>query len=126
MVPDDTTSAHVRIGTREPLCRRVREHIERLLDGETPTLEQVSALLRVKPRTLQYRLRQENSSFRVLLDEVRRDSALAAMNEAADVYRVAQQLGYQDIAAFYRAFRRWTGTNPSSFRTLSTGKKVTA
>jgi AraC-like DNA-binding protein len=36
------------------------------------------------------------------------------------LYEVAIILGYTELSAFYRAFRRWTGTTPSEFRKRGT------
>ncbi len=32
------------------------------------------------------------------------------------VEAIAGELGYQEVSAFYRAFRHWTGTRPGSYR----------
>jgi len=68
-------------------------------------------------RTLQRRLKDEGTTFAVLVDEVRTD--LARMYLADDrlaVYEVAFLLGFSEPSAFNRAFKRWLGTSPREYR----------
>jgi AraC-like DNA-binding protein len=39
----------------------------------------------------------------------------------ADVGHIASMLDYADTSAFARAFRRWSGTTPSRWRTRDQG-----
>jgi AraC-like DNA-binding protein len=68
-------------------------------------------------RTLQRRLAEAGTTFHELLDEVRFDEARGLLAEgAASSDAVARQLGYANHRAFDRAFHRWTGTAPSTWR----------
>ena len=31
---------------------------------------------------------------------------------------IAERLGFADVSSFYKAFRKWTGTNPGQYRSL--------
>jgi AraC-like DNA-binding protein len=73
-------------------------------------------------RTLQRTLAVRGTSYRELIDELRCEQAatlLGADHVAADV---AHALGYSEPSAFYRAFRRWTGTTPHDWRNRSLPK----
>jgi AraC-like DNA-binding protein len=62
-----------------PTRSAIRERVEPLLVGEeglARSLADVAAALRVSPRTLQRRLRQEHTSFEQLLDDARRAQSL--------------------------------------------------
>jgi AraC-like DNA-binding protein len=87
------------------------------IKGTAPTLEEVAAALAMSDRTLQRELRNEQTSFRELVDVVRREIAVQQLaqpgNSAAEVGFL---LGFSDPSAFTRAFRRWTGTAPAAFR----------
>lgn len=68
-------------------------------------------------RTLQRRLEDEGTSFRALRDQARRDRALQRLGDrAVTIAMVADELGFADVGAFHKAFRRWTGTSPNAHR----------
>jgi AraC-like DNA-binding protein len=68
-------------------------------------------------RTLQRRLSDLRTSFQEVLDLVRFDLARAYLKDARlDVSQVAYLLGYSELRAFDRAFRRWADLSPSEWR----------
>ncbi|WP_204249020.1 AraC family transcriptional regulator [Nocardia arizonensis] len=82
-----------------------------------PTGDQVAASLFMTPRTLRRRLIEEGSSYRRILDEVRRGLAEQLLDETRlSVGEIAERLGYAETAAFTHAFRRWTGAPPRAHR----------
>jgi AraC-like DNA-binding protein len=90
--------------------------VERLGRADV-TLDAVSVRLAVSRRTLTRRLADEHTSFRQLLDGVRREFALALLQDRTlTVADIAFFLHYSEPAAFHRAFRRWTGETPLSCR----------
>lgn len=80
-------------------------------------MSEVCRRLALSARTLQRRLSEESTGFAELLDDVRRERALALL-EAPDltVSQISFLLGYSEPAAFFRAFRRWTGATPQEVR----------
>jgi len=100
-----------------PLSGRVRRMMVEQLGEKTLTPDTVARALAVSRRTLSRRLAEENSSFRDILDEVRRDFACALLKDhSLSVADVAFFLEYSEPAAFNRSFRRWTGQTPRAFR----------
>lgn len=88
-----------------------------LLPSGEPTVPAVARCLDLSPRSLQRHLEDEGTSFRSLLADVRRDLAIAYLEEGKySVTEVTYLLGFSETAAFSRAFRRWTGSSPSTFR----------
>lgn len=76
----------------------------------------------MSPRSLQRALATEGTSFRLLLDEARRDSALAAVpGSVAPLALVAGSLGYGEQSSLSRAMRRWKGRTPSDLRARASG-----
>jgi AraC-like DNA-binding protein len=74
-------------------------------------------LLATSVSTLQRRLREENCSFRDVRDDVRRVMAEDLLPEREhSVSEIAALLDFADVAAFGKAFRRWTGESPRDFR----------
>ena len=82
-----------------------------------PTLTELADRRHVSPRTLKRQLAAHGTSFQHLLDELRRDRALALLeDDGIAIDRIAELLGYADPSNFNRAFRRWMGTSPSEWR----------
>ena len=85
--------------------------------GALPTAALLAALLRMSLRTLDRALAAEGTSFRRLLEQLRREVSARALAESRhSVSEVAFLLGFNDLSAFYRAFKRWTGQTPVQFR----------
>ncbi|HSH90074.1 MAG TPA: AraC family transcriptional regulator [Ramlibacter sp.] len=96
---------------------RVRAQLERMLQGDEPTLAAVASELAMSERTLQRRLTTEGQTFRRVLDDMRRDVAQRSLAAGKrNVTELAYLLGFEDSNSFYRSFRRWTGTTPESYR----------
>ena len=68
-------------------------------------------------RTLQRRLQAEGTSFQEILEETRRSIALGYLADRRfAAYEVSFMLGYSEPATFFRAFKRWTGKTPQTYR----------
>ena len=98
-----------------------REMTERaigpLLNGQTPTLEQVAQRLNMAPWTVRRRLTDEGCSFQQVLNDTRRDLAVSYVRDTAlTLGEIAYLLGFGSATAFQRAFKRWTGEAPGRFR----------
>ncbi|MEH3039197.1 MAG: AraC family transcriptional regulator ligand-binding domain-containing protein [Sphingomonas paucimobilis] len=89
---------------------------ERLVDGR-PEVASVARDMGMSQRTLQRRLRDEGSSFRVLVETARRElsTAMLSRNDVT-LDGVAFHLGYRGTVSFHRAFRNWVGTSPVRWR----------
>ncbi len=79
------------------------------------TLPRMAASFGLTERTLRRKLVDEGFAFRDLLEKVRRDlCALYALEGRRNLGEVAELLGYAELSAFTRAYRRWTGKPPSA------------
>jgi AraC-like DNA-binding protein len=88
----------------------------RLSEGQ-PAIEDVASELGVSVRTLQRRLREEETTFAEVVEALRKQMSPALLRDRSlAVYEVAYLLGYSDPSAFYRAFRRWHATSPAEYR----------
>jgi AraC-like DNA-binding protein len=100
-----------------PLSGRVRRMMVEHLGETTLTPETAARALAVSRRTLSRRLADEGTSFRNILDDVRREFACALLQDRSlSIADVAFFLEYSEPAAFNRSFRRWTGQTPRAFR----------
>ena len=91
--------------------------IEPLLGSGEVSIDRVARELGMSRQTLYRRLKAEGTTFEELLDSKRRQLAVRYLGlDRISVKAVAYKLGFSDPAAFSRAFKRWTGISPSSFR----------
>jgi len=87
----------------------------------------VAERLKMSDRTLRRRLSEEKTSFREIFDELRRDMAMAYLRETKlPIAEVGFLLGFDDVANFRRAFRRWNGGSPQSYRAEEARRECTA
>ena len=81
------------------------------------SLEDVAKKIHVTPRTVRRKLKEENSCFKQLKDNVRRDRAIYWLSlENMTVAEASRYSGYSEPSAFVRAFRQWTGITPGDYR----------
>lgn len=104
-----------RLGSGGRTVDRVRSHIIAARRGFR--LDVVARQMAMAPRTLRRRLREEGTSFRQVVGDVRRGLALDYL-ESSDLplEEIASLLGYEDAANFNRAFRMWLGESPGRHR----------
>jgi AraC-like DNA-binding protein len=97
--------------------QRVRGCIaESLCDG-APDIARVAKQLGTSVRTLQRRLDDHGVVFKELVAQIRRELADRYLAEnKASLTEIAFLLGYSELSAFDRAFRRWTGSTPRAVR----------
>jgi len=73
---------------------------------------------RLSPRTLRRKLEAQGTSYKGLLDSVRRELSRYYVQRTEESFeRVARKLGFSEPSTFYRAFKRWYGTTPALHRT---------
>lgn len=81
------------------------------------SLDGAARRLHASPRTVQRWLEAEGTQFSEVLDRVRADAARALLADPGlSMAEIAARVGFSDVAPFTRAFRRWTGTPPGTFR----------
>jgi AraC-like DNA-binding protein len=81
------------------------------------TLESIASSLRVEPRSLQRRLKQEGVTFRDLVDDWRKARARTLVTQTRlPLSEISLALGYADQSIFSRAFQRWYGAGPLAYR----------
>jgi AraC-like DNA-binding protein len=97
--------------------QRVRTRIaESLCDG-APDIGRVAKQLGMSVRTFQRRLDENGVVWKALVAEIRRDLARRYLADgSASLTEIAFLLGYSELSAFDRAFRRWTGSTPLAVR----------
>ncbi|MET0388222.1 MAG: AraC family transcriptional regulator [Polyangiales bacterium] len=106
-----------KLGRSTSLPERVREIVRQDLTSGKLTADNLARRLGMSSRTLHRRLVAQASSYRAILDDVRREIALRCLRDPQlSIREVGYLLGFTTGPAFHRAFRRWTGTTAASFR----------
>lgn len=101
----------------ESIVDQVRALITAELHGGNPSAGYIAGALRMSVRTLSRRLEEFGTSHKALLDEVRAElSRRYLLEDRRAVSEVAELLGFSEVSAFHRAFRRWYGQSPTVFR----------
>ena len=102
------------------LDKRVRIQVSQSLSEGIPRISDIAGRLGMSGRTLQRRLADRGYTYQDLVDESRRQ--LAERLLAATAYPLAEiafLTGFSEQSAFNRAFKRWAGQTPRSFRLKS-------
>lgn len=108
-------------GDESDLVDQVRNIIAKSLSTQVPSLAEVAEALGLPSWTLQRRLRDKNLVYTQLVTDTRRQLAESYLkNTQMPLTEVAFLLGYSDLSAFSRAFRRWQGVPPVEFRRAAT------
>ncbi|KXI28467.1 AraC family transcriptional regulator [Paraglaciecola hydrolytica] len=81
------------------------------------TIEEAAHKLKLSKSTLIRKLRQENTSFKNIIEALKKRDAcrlLIQTNQKIEV--IALQLGYEDVSNFSRTFKRWFTCSPGVYR----------
>jgi AraC-like DNA-binding protein len=90
-----------------------------LAEGEAVTLEKVSLVMCVTPRTLSRKLKLEESNFKELLNATRMDVAKQLVERKMSLKVISARLGFRSVKGFVQAFERTTGSSPAAWRDKS-------
>jgi AraC-like DNA-binding protein len=103
---------------REDIVRRVREQVVTELRAGPANMKKTARRLGFGVATLRRKLEAEGTTFSEIVDDLRRELAEQHLTHGSlTISEVAFLLGFSDVRAFGRAFRRWTGSSPSEYRT---------
>lgn len=117
-------SVLARVQTRRAFSRKVRRLISKQMATERIDADTLARQCHMSRQTLYRRLKKEGLSFHGLVEHVRKDKALRYV--AADRYalgEIAFLLGFSELSAFSRAFKRWTGVAPAQYRAQHQGQE---
>lgn len=112
-------AAHLmlRLRARDRIAKEISTHVVSMLEQGLPTIEEVARKMHCSGRTLQRRLAERNLNYQMLLDHVREDVAIHLLTTTElPITQIALRIGFTDDSTFHRAFKRWTGVLPGSYR----------
>jgi AraC-like DNA-binding protein len=102
---------------RESIAMQVRSKIIHQLPDGIPKQEAIADTLHVSLRSLQRKLKEEDTSFKDLLEDTRQQLALQYLGDTRrSIGEITYLLGFSEPSNFTRAFKRWTGKSPAQYR----------
>lgn len=119
---------HVLRMEQEPADPGLVERIDGLVRTMLPyarcTLTDVGRALGMAPRTLQEHLQAQGRTFQQIRDSARADLAAKYLrNSRLSLAQIAEILGFSELSAFSRWFRRWHGTSARTVRGRGAGRR---
>ena len=100
---------------------KLRQLLRTSLAARKITASDIAKQLHMHERTLNRRLREEGTTFRRELEEIRHEVARQLLaNSKMPLSKIATALNYADTTAFSRAFKRWSGSTPAQWRSRHT------
>lgn len=110
-----------KISSSESFTKKISQLLIRMMrGGNTPSIESVARINNMSVRKLQNLFEKENTTFKNILQIVRKEMALAYLGDQQILFaEVAYLLGFSDTSSFHRAFKQWTGRTPGQFRSFS-------
>src|SRR5207244_382276 len=105
------------IPREDSLLGSIRKAVaESMRDGD-PKLARVAKKMAMGPRTIQRRLKEYGFDFKKLVEDTRQRFAVSYLKDRKNsLTEVAFLLGYSELSAFNRAFKRWTRSTPLDYQ----------
>ncbi|MFJ7885971.1 AraC family transcriptional regulator [Pseudomonas sp. NPDC096917] len=116
--------ANILVKYRDPqsLASQIKQDLRQLPAEHWPETQGMAQSLCMSASTLRRRLAEEGQTFQGLKDGVRKELAIGWLAEPDHSFAdIALRLGFADTSSFYKAFRKWSGTNPGHYRSLILG-----
>jgi AraC-like DNA-binding protein len=102
------------------LTAQVSRVLHDALRADEGHADHVAKRLGLTTRSLQRRLKDENTSFNAVREQVRRELSRKYLADGLSIAEISFLLGFSEPSAFFRAFKRWTGQTPVEARRRAT------
>lgn len=96
----------------ENLINSIEIQIRRALGNGIPNKRSIAMSLGLSERSMARTLKNEGTCFKDIKNRVFQSIAIAKIKEGKPLIEVAHSLGYNDQAAFTRAYKKWFGSPP--------------
>ncbi|ORA59455.1 AraC family transcriptional regulator [Mycobacteroides franklinii] len=105
-------------GYHQQLPNRVERIIGSSIGQGIPSVSDIASALNMAPSALQRSLRSEfGTSIRQIRDSTLHAEAIRSLAGGSESLNdLSLRLGFSELSAFTRAFRRWTGATPAQYR----------
>lgn len=99
------------------LHERTKDVIAGALSEGLPRMEDVARSLGMSVRSLHRRLADDSMTFRTLTEDTRQELAEGLLRDARySISEIAFLTGFSEQSSFNRAFKRWVGETPATYR----------
>ena len=104
---------------------RISDHVRKIMysallnRAALPTIPDLAGAFGLSSATFRRRLAEEETSIGKVKESCRRQLAEELLGRGEPIQVVATRLGFSDTTCFRRAFKQWTGTVPSRWRTAA-------
>lgn len=99
------------------LVGRAKDAIAQALNEGSPRMGEIARALGLSARSFHRRLSEHGVSFQTLTEETRCDLAIGLLrDDRHSLAEIAYLTGFAEQSSFTRAFKRWVGQTPASYR----------
>jgi AraC-like DNA-binding protein len=106
-----------RLGQPASYSERLQHYFLARSPARIPGIVTAARELGLSERSLRRKLDGEGTSYRALVQRALEQAACTMLrNPSHTIQEVAHALGFADVTAFHRAFRRWLGVTPQDYR----------
>ncbi|MEQ9258634.1 MAG: AraC family transcriptional regulator [Roseovarius sp.] len=110
------------LGEEETLVGQAKNAVAQALSEGAPRMADIARGLGLSARSFHRRLAEHGMSFQALTEETRRELAEGLLRDGQySLAEIAFLTGFSEQSSFTRAFKRWVGRTPASYRKESSG-----
>lgn len=115
----------VRYRHDDGVAAKIRDRLRTTAPINWPNFEDLAVQMEIPAPTLRRRLHHEGLNYRSIKEDVLRKLAIeGVLSSEQSVAELSADLGFSEPSAFYRAFRKWTGSSPNVFRRQGPREKL--
>lgn len=102
---------------QQSLALQAQSKIVAKLPSGRPNQAEIALSLNMSLRNFQRKLKLEGTSFREIVDHIRRNLAIEFIkDQSRSIGAISYNLGFTEPANFTRSFKSWTGQSPKEYR----------
>lgn len=99
------------------LPAQIRTLIANEYNQHVPDFAEVCRKLNMSPQTLRRRLKDANTSYQVIKDDIRKEASMYYLSKPdLSIEEIALLMGFSEASSFHRAFKKWTDKTPAEYR----------
>lgn len=108
---------NLQLNFSDDYCGQIRHLIQQAMSTGDCSIDRVAGFLAINKRTLQRQLKEHDTSYKQLLEEVRFNMARHYLSESSgSLTTLADMLCYSELSVFSNAFRRHHGVSPRAWK----------
>jgi len=107
------------------LDKQVKTLVAGALSEGIPNISDIASALAMSARTLQRKLSEQGFTYQALVDDARREFAEQLLKQNKhSLSHIAFLTGFSEQSSFNRAFKRWAGQTPRSYRLAAQSRTI--